>query len=257
MSKQATKGEERWSEDVVMLPVALVRSDPTKTREINQDRVKELAASIKQKGLQQPIKVRPNGQGWTVTFGEHRLEAFRFLGLSKIPAIIKQTKETDAMELKLTENAHRNTFVNPYAEGAILDRLVHEKYGGNLDAMCEALGKTNQWAKDRMNVFFNLDPSLVKFIGNKLTGSNVITIAKLGDKAVQRQVADKITASRTANLLQYRQETGNRTPPGWAGFGGGSGGMGRARVFATCVCPTCGREHTKKRSGNSVEVDDE
>ena len=257
MSTVVSKARRNWDAKVVMLPVALVRSDPTKTREINQERVKELATSIKTKGLQQPIKVRPDGSAWTVTFGEHRLEAFRMLGLDEIPAIIDDTSDLDSLELKLTENAHRNGFVNPHAEGAILDKLVHERYGGNLDAMCEALGKSNQWAKDRMNVFFNLDPSLVKFVGNKLTASNAITVSRLADKADQRQVAEKIIASRTTNLFQYRQVTGNRVPAAWEGRGGGDPqGMGRRRIAATCVCPSCGTEHHRGKSG-SIEVDEE
>lgn len=95
-------------------------------REIfDPDKLKELILSIKQKGVLQPVIVRPKGNGYELIAGERRLRAVKDLGLSQVPAIIKDVKDDEALEIALIENIQRDD-LNPMEEAKAYQRLSEE-----------------------------------------------------------------------------------------------------------------------------------
>lgn len=84
---------------------------------------KDLIASIKQKGLIQPIIVREIEDGYELIAGERRLRAAKTLGIEKIPAIIKTVSDEEALELSLVENIQREN-LNPIEEAKAYQRLI-------------------------------------------------------------------------------------------------------------------------------------
>lgn len=231
-----------------LVPIDSVFSDAIKTRPLDEDRIVELMASFASKGQQQPIKVRPNSNGsHVVVFGEHRLEAAKRLGWKEISAVVEDIDEHEALELKITENAHRNGFVDPWEEGRIFVRLLSEKYGNNLNALSDALGKKSQYIKDRIGVYYNLDATLRRFVGHQLTVANAISLARIYPVEKQVAMAMVIVKTRTS---------------GASGFGSGAGrgasgrfiGRTRVRPFHQCTCG-CGDIHEDKRGSSSLVVD--
>lgn len=89
------------------------------------DKLRELALSIKEKGVLQPVIVRPRDNGYELIAGERRLRAAKELGLSQIPAIIKDVKDDDALEIALIENIQRDD-LNPIEEAKAYQRLAEE-----------------------------------------------------------------------------------------------------------------------------------
>ena len=86
---------------------------------------KELISSIKEKGVIQPILVRPSDEGYELIAGERRFRAARALGLENIPAIIKTVSNEEALELSLIENIQREE-LNPVEEAKAYKRLIDE-----------------------------------------------------------------------------------------------------------------------------------
>lgn len=88
-------------------------------------RLQELSESIREKGVIQPILVRPAGAGYEIIAGERRLRAVRHLGLKEIPAIVKSVDDGDLLELSLIENIQREE-LNKIEEARAYDRLTRE-----------------------------------------------------------------------------------------------------------------------------------
>ncbi len=98
------------------IPVSSVKSSPYQPRrEIPQERLQDLANSIRAEGLLQPIVVRPTGEGYELIAGERRLRAFELLKLTKIPARIMETGDASSAALALIENLQREE-LNPVEE---------------------------------------------------------------------------------------------------------------------------------------------
>jgi ParB/RepB/Spo0J family partition protein len=231
-----------------VIAVDRILSDEIKTRPLNPERVEELMLSFQSKGQQQPIKVRPHGDYYfSVVFGEHRLAAakqlaakglpIRRLPLGTVRAEVEDLDEHQALELKVTENAHRNEFVDPWEEGHIFAKLLQEKYDGNLNALSDSIGKRTSYISDRTRVYYDLDPSLRQYVGKQLTMANTISLAKIGPAEKQVELAMVIVKTRTSGPM---------------GFGGGAGRMEDGRfaskvtIIHECTCG-CGNVHRDLR----------
>lgn len=89
------------------------------------DKLKELILSVKEKGVLQPVIVRPKGNGYELIAGERRLRAAKELGFSQVPAIIMDVKDDEALEIALVENLQRDD-LNPMEEAKAYQRLSDE-----------------------------------------------------------------------------------------------------------------------------------
>jgi ParB family chromosome partitioning protein len=109
------------------LPVASITPNPRQPRtSFDEDQLAELAASIKDVGLLQPVVVRPVGDGhYELVMGERRFRATKEAGLDTIPAIIRPTEEADLLRDALLENLHRAQ-LNPLEEAAAYQQLLDD-----------------------------------------------------------------------------------------------------------------------------------
>lgn len=233
-----------------MVPVGHIMVSSVNTRELDEETLEDLTASIKARGLKQPILLRPNGEYfYTVVFGRHRFEACKRAGLTEIPSFVEEMDDDEEMVLKVTENAHRNAFINPIIEGEIFVRLL-KKYG-TVNALAEAIGKKTKYIQDRINVYYQLEPSVKKMIGNGITATNAIQLAKVGDHWKQIQLANQIKAVRERMPIEKE--------PSWGGGGGSDYGYGvphRIGAYHKCgELPSCGEVHRVK--GTDMVIEDE
>lgn len=91
----------------------------------DEEKLQELAASIKEFGVVQPVVVRKKGRGYELVAGERRLRAAGLAGLTKVPAIVKDYDDAKMMEIALIENIQRHD-LNPIEEAQGLRRLMQE-----------------------------------------------------------------------------------------------------------------------------------
>ncbi len=108
------------------LEVKSITANPYQPRRVfDEEKLQELAASIKEFGIVQPLVVRKKGKGYELVAGERRLRAAKMAGLSKVPVIIKEYDDAKMMEIALIENIQRND-LNPIEEAQGLRRLMSE-----------------------------------------------------------------------------------------------------------------------------------
>ena len=91
----------------------------------DEEKLQELAASIKEFGVVQPVVVRKKGRSYELVAGERRLRAAGLAGLTKVPAIVKDYDDAKMMEIALIENIQRHD-LNPIEEAQGLRRLMQE-----------------------------------------------------------------------------------------------------------------------------------
>lgn len=108
-------------------------------KKFSNEKLKELKDSIKEKGIIQPVVVRPTDNGYELIAGERRFRAAKELGYENIPAIIKDVSDADSLELSLIENIQREE-LNPVEEANAYMELV-EKFNFSQDEIAKAVGK--------------------------------------------------------------------------------------------------------------------
>lgn len=102
-------------------------------------RLKELVASIKEKGVLQPIVVRPQGEGYEVIAGERRLRAARTLNFKEVPVVIKEVSDQEALVISIVENIQREE-LNPIEEAEAYKKLI-ENFQFTQDVVAQSVGK--------------------------------------------------------------------------------------------------------------------
>lgn len=108
------------------VPIADIVANPRQPRlEFDQDELAELADSIQELGLLQPIVVRPADGGYELVMGERRLRAATAAGWTQIPAIVRRTEDSDMLRDALLENLHRAQ-LNPLEEAAAYAQLMQD-----------------------------------------------------------------------------------------------------------------------------------
>ena len=108
------------------IEVSEIKPNPYQPRRVfDEAKLQELAASIKEFGVVQPLVVRPKGKSYELVAGERRLRAAALAGLTSVPAIIKEYDDIKMMEIALVENIQRHD-LNPIEEAQGLRRLMAE-----------------------------------------------------------------------------------------------------------------------------------
>ena len=124
--------------------IAIDRVQPGKYQprtQMNDDALEELAASIREHGVMQPILVRPiDGGRFEIVAGERRWRAAKRAGLSEVPALVKTVPDQSALALALIENIQRED-LNPLEQANGLQRLIDE-FGMTHDAAAKAVGRS-------------------------------------------------------------------------------------------------------------------
>ena len=105
----------------------------------DESKLEDLKASIKEKGVLQPILVRKHENGYEVVAGERRLRAAKAVGLEQVPVIIKNVTDREALVLALVENIQREE-LNAIEEALGFKRLI-EEFQFSQEAIAEAIGK--------------------------------------------------------------------------------------------------------------------
>ncbi|MEE4360947.1 MAG: ParB/RepB/Spo0J family partition protein [Pseudomonadales bacterium] len=128
-------------ERLVRMPVECLRRGRYQPRrEMDPDRLEELAASIRVQGVMQPIVARPIGpDSYEIIAGERRWRAAQLAGLDRVPVIVREVPDEAAVALALIENIQRED-LNPVEEAIALQRLIDE-FGLTQQAAADAVGK--------------------------------------------------------------------------------------------------------------------
>lgn len=127
-------------ESIAYVHIAQIQKNTFQPRkEFNEEKLSDLISSIKEKGVLQPLLVRRKADGYELIAGERRLRAAQTLGIEKVPAIIKNANDQDALVLALIENIQREE-LNPIEEAKAYKRLS-EEFEFTQDYVAQSVGK--------------------------------------------------------------------------------------------------------------------
>jgi ParB/RepB/Spo0J family partition protein len=118
----------------------------------NPGDVRELAESIREKGVLEPILARPAGAKYEVITGSRRLAAAKEAGLKRIPAVVREMDDEEAVVVSLVENVQRRDIEPEEEYDALMElRKLNPKSYGTAEQLAKALGKSRKYVEDRIN----------------------------------------------------------------------------------------------------------
>jgi ParB family chromosome partitioning protein len=160
------------------LAIDQIHESTTNLRQtFEQNKLEELAESIRQHGLIQPITVRPNSDGFEIVAGARRFRAAQLAELFSLPARIVELTDAQAMEWQLVENSQR-VDVHPYEEAQGFQRLL-DLPGYDVTALVEKSGKSASHIYARLSLL-QLIPTIAEaFVQERITASHANLLARL------------------------------------------------------------------------------
>lgn len=177
--------------DIVEIPLEEIRSNPYQPRKsFNEESIKELADSIKEYGIVQPIIVKKAVKGYELIAGERRTKAARVAGLEAIPAIIKEFDDQEMMEIALVENIQRED-LNPIDEAKAYENIINMNHMTQ-DEFARRFGKSRSHVTNMLGLL-KLPGATKKLVEeNKISMGHARSLSKLSDETLVNELADKI-----------------------------------------------------------------
>ncbi len=164
------------SDGATLVKIDEIEPNRTQPRKMfNDDALQELADSIKQFGIIQPLVLQKNNDFYEIIAGERRWRAARLAGLSEVPAIIKEYSNEEVVEIALIENIQRED-LNPIEEAMAYQRLI-EEFGLKQDECAEKVSKS------------------------RTAITNSLRLLKLDDRVKQMVIEDMISSGHARALL--------------------------------------------------------
>ena len=184
---------ENKSDSVTELKINDVSPNTKQPRKnFDEESIAELAESIKENGIIQPIIVQRKKDKYIIVAGERRWRAARLAGLKLVPAIIRDLTDRQTMEQALIENLQRED-LNPMETAFAMQNLLKE-YKITQEQLAKKIGVPRATVANTIRLT-NIDESLQDFIvSGDLTAGHAKALLSLKDKEEQRQVADIIMA---------------------------------------------------------------
>lgn len=200
-------GSEPVEGELRELPIDVIqRGRYQPRRDMDQDSLQELAESIRQQGVMQPVVVRPVGDGqYELIAGERRWRATQLAGFDRIPAMIRDVPDAAAIAMALIENIQREN-LNPIEEAFALNRL-QEEFGLTQAQVAEAVGKSRTTITNLLRLVNLCQEVRVMLEHGDLEmghGRAMLTLAPELQVQVARQVVAKALSVRQTEALVRR-----------------------------------------------------
>jgi ParB family transcriptional regulator, chromosome partitioning protein len=184
---------------------------------VEDDRLRELAASIRSNGVIQPIVVRPVGDRFQIIAGERRWRAARLAGLTHVPVVVRDVvpgRDQSLLEMALVENIQRED-LNPIEEALAYKRLA-DQFQLTQEAIATAVGKDRASVANAIRLLKLPDEVRSEVASGRLTMGHARALLSLADEAEQRRTAREIIARslsvrETESLVRHAGEPG--APP--------------------------------------------
>lgn len=168
-------------------------------KEFNGDKLTELADSIKNHGIIQPLVVSRDGGNFELIAGERRLQAAKVAGLLKVPVIVRSVKDKEKLELAIVENIHRHD-LNAIEEAKAYKKL-YDEFQMSQDEIAVRVGKSRSAIANKIRLL-HLPIEIIKaIIEGKITEGHAKAILAIENSEKQRALFDLIIK----NNLTVRQ----------------------------------------------------
>lgn len=183
--------EAHKGESVRNIPVDQILPSRFQPRTVfNPDALRELADSIRERGIIQPVIVTEKKNGFELIAGERRWRAVKSLGLKEIPAIVKVVRDSDALEMALIENIQREN-LNPIEEAHAYGRLMNE-FALTQEALSKKVGKNRSTVANFLRLLKLPDRIKDDLSDGRLTMGHARALLALDNEAAQLRLRDEI-----------------------------------------------------------------
>lgn len=197
---------------VKQIPLAQIGTNPDQPRKtFNDAELNDLAASIREKGVLQPILLRTvSGRAhmYEIVAGERRYRASKLAGLNEIPALVKTLSNENAMEIALIENVQREN-LNPIEEANAYKNLM-EQCGYELDDVVRLIGKSESYIRNIMRI--TTLPESVKSLveSGEISASHArtIAVAENPEDLAHKIISEKMSVADTQRMVNNTKKAG-------------------------------------------------
>lgn len=191
VQRTAGPGEDQLSGPVQLVRITLVEPDRSQPRKnFDQEKLQNLADSIRSKGLLEPIIVQDKGDHYEIIAGERRWRACKIAGLTKIPVIIKSYDDLERVEVSLIENIQRED-LNPIEEAKAYERLI-DQFHLKQEDIAEKVSKSRTSITNSLRLLKLSDPVQNMVIDGTLSMGQARALISVEDPDQQRDLAKKI-----------------------------------------------------------------
>lgn len=198
---------------VVNIRISEIKTSPFQPRTaFDQERLSELARSIAQKGLIQPIVVRAAGGGYEVIAGERRLRAAEMAGRRVVPAMVVEATDEEAIQIGLIENIQRDD-LNPLDRAAALNRLM-EEFSLSQQEVATRIGKDRASVANYVRILSLPDEVQELIRQEKLSFGHARALLSLQKPTEQRALARQVVSRGLSVRQCERAVARKKSPPG-------------------------------------------
>lgn len=172
---------------------------PRKT--FDEEKLEELAASIEEHGLIQPVVLRKSGKGYEIVAGERRWRAARKIGIKELPCIVKELTDEENMLLAIIENMQRED-LNPIEEAEGLKQMI-DTYGLTQEQVSKSVGKSRPYIANCLRLLKLPEKVAEHVAAGELSSGHAKVLAGLADEKKQIELAeDSIKYSWSVRQLE-------------------------------------------------------
>lgn len=215
-----TSDHDREPEDGEVIRVRISKIEPNREQPrqtFDEEALSELADSIKQYGLIQPLVVKKKGEVYEIIAGERRWRASRMAGLKEVPVLVREVSEQESMELALIENIQREN-LNPMEEAKAYKRLLDE-FDLTQEEMAKKVSRSRAVIANSMRLL-KLESSVQTLVEEgKLSAGHARALVALADpqqqvEAAQRILEQELSVRDTEKLVKKLMNEAEREPKG-------------------------------------------
>ena len=184
-----TKKEESEEKGISFININEIKPNQNQPRKsFNEEKLEELAASIIENGLIQPVILRKADKGYEIVAGERRWRACRKAGLKEIPCIIREFTDEQNMLIAIIENMQRED-LNPVEEAEGLNQMI-VNFGMTQEQVSKSVGKSRPYITNALRLLKLPSEIREMLLANQLSAGHARAIAGIGDTEKQIQLAE-------------------------------------------------------------------
>ena len=201
------EGASAFKREVSRIPISKIKTNPYQPRKFfSENAIKELARSIREVGLLQPITLRSTASGYELVAGERRLRACKMLGMKEISAIVvPNMRECEAALLAMIENLQREDL--HFLEEAEGYQSLMRQHGLTQEELGRRLSKSQSCIANKVRLLRLPRSIKEKIISYQLTERHARALMRLPDESLQNKIADRagregLSVMATENLVE-------------------------------------------------------
>lgn len=179
------------SNSIIKIPINLIKANEAQPRKnFDEEKIEQLAQSIKEHGVVQPIVLRKEGDTYVIVAGERRWRASKIIGLKEIPSVVMELTDKQVLEISLIENIQRED-LNPIEEALAYERLIKE-FNLTQEELGKRIGKSRTAVTNILRLL-NLDERVQEYlIDGVISEGHGRALLGVSDKDTQYMLAQKI-----------------------------------------------------------------